>query len=130
GARVAPEGESEAVWRDLLTRLLAALDACRPWAEPPFRQLDATAWPEYADAPRIGQVALSRMQVQERLNRLFDKKATPPTLLIRLRTGQQLALHAPGRYTEPGVTLHATTEPAATLEAFRTLTGIQPTESD
>lgn len=129
GARVTEHKEdNEEVARDLLIRLLQALDARRPWPEHPFATLGAEDWPALRDAPAIARIPLSQRDVQHRLHRIFSE--IPPgigevrVLVLRLRTGQVVALLARPPFTEPGIDLLAHADPASTVAAFRELTGI------
>lgn len=116
--------------RPFLERLVAELDARRPWPEPAFRQVPAAEVPELRTAPVLATLGVSRMQLEERLSRLFDKSVASewhgPVLVLRLRTGDTVALVATGGYTEPGVALRANTnDPTSVLESFGTLTGVR-----
>jgi hypothetical protein len=133
GEQIGYEPGEQAAARDFLTRLVAELDARRPWPEPPFRQVDSAGWPALREAPVVARLQLSRMQVEERLSRLFDKHPPDgskwPILLLRLRSGETVALQAPGGFTEPGVALRAaTSRPNELLEEFGNLTGIRSEE--
>ncbi|GAA4523813.1 hypothetical protein [Amycolatopsis samaneae] len=121
--------QDEAVTRDFLARFKQVLDDRRPWPEPRFRQEEPDTWPAMRDAPVLARIPLSVRQVQERLNRMFDTvtggDGEVDVLILRLRTGQVVALahkHASGPL---GVDLVARTDPASTLAAFHELTGIE-----
>lgn len=121
--------ENEEVVRDFLARILHALDERRPWPEPSFVELDPSEWPAFRSAPAIGHIPLSQLDVRKRLNRVFyevppDGGEPAEVLVLRLRTGQIVALLAPALVTEPGINLLAHTDPASTVAAFRELTGI------
>ena len=124
---IARTGQDEAVVRDALTRIVAGLDAARPWPVHPYQRIDLAEWPTLAAAPVVGQVPLSRMAVQRKL-RAFQKVGTGPdevaVLLLELRTGQRVALRAAGAITAPGVDLMAHTDPASTVADFTELTGV------
>lgn len=121
--------DKEEATRDLLGRLLQALDQRRPWPVPPFTRVDPSEWPAFRSAPVIGRILLSEKDLGERLNRVFSKVSSgdgeAKLLILRLRTGEVVALLAPNSYVEPGVVLLAHTDPVATLAAFYELTGIK-----
>lgn len=121
--------DDDEVARDFLTRLLQVLDARRPWPEPPFHKGDPSEWPDFRNAPVIARIPLTQMKVEERLNRGFFKIPsngdTTRALILRLRTGQEVALVAPASITEAGIDLLARTDPTSTVAAFRELTGIE-----
>lgn len=131
GARIAydEQGDDEEVVRNFLARILHALDERRPWPEPPFVELDPSEWPGFRNAPAIGHIPLSQLDVRKRLNRVFyevprDWGEAAEVLVLRLRTGQVVALLAPALVTELGIDLLAHSDPASTVAAFRELTGI------
>ncbi|GAB3436753.1 hypothetical protein [Flindersiella endophytica] len=133
GEQIGFEAGEQAAARDFLTRLVAELDARRPWPVPPFQAIGSAEWPALKEQPVVARLTLSRMQVEERLSRLFDKQPPDgtswPILLLRLRTGETVALQAPGGYTEPGVAIRAgTTAPKELLASFAQLTGIRGEE--
>jgi hypothetical protein len=133
GEQIGFEAGEQAAARDFLTRLVDELDARRPWPVPPFREVGSAEWPALKETPVVARLTLSRMQVEERLSRLFDKQPPDgtswPILLLRLRTGETVALQAPGGYTEPGVAIRAATSaPAELLASFAQLTGIRTEE--
>jgi hypothetical protein len=129
GRQLAYDSEDEELVRDFLTRLLAELDARRPWPVLPFTRVTPQQWPALSQARPIGRIPLSHHDVRGRLRHLFDKVTlegqSVDVLTLRLRTGEMVALRAGPSYTEPGVTLLAqTTDPAATIAAFREATGL------
>jgi hypothetical protein len=122
------ENQNQEVVRDLLTRLVHALDERRPWPESPFASLDASEWSAMCDAAVIGRIPLKERDVQSLLHRVFSEISPDGSggrvLILRLRTGQVVALLSPTSFTTPGIDLLARTEPTSTLAAFRDLTGI------
>jgi hypothetical protein len=129
GRQLAYDSEDEELVRDFLTRLVAELDARRPWPVLPFTRVTPQQWPALSQARPIGLIPLSHHDVRGRLRHLFDKVTlegqSVDVLTLRLRTGEMVALRAGPSYTEPGVTLLAqTTDPAATIAAFREATGL------
>ena len=124
------QGQHEHNVRDFLIRLRDALEARKPWPVPPLAQLDAQEWPALTVAKPVAQIPLSEMQVRARLNRGFDEvSGVGRVLVLKLRSGETVALRAPAGYTEPGVALLADTDdPAATIAAFRELAGFTEDE--
>jgi hypothetical protein len=132
GGQIANQGEDEAEEegvRDFLVRLVQALDERRPWPEPPFYTGDQNDWSDLRDAPAIARIPHSQLDVEGRLNRTFfrvgpgDDDQTR-VLILRLLTGQVVALLAPYSFSEPGVELLANTDKESTITAFRELTGL------
>lgn len=114
--------------RRLLAAFVRALDERRPWPEPAFEQLDAVRWTHLRDAPVVARLALSQLEVRRKLSRLFDTAgadtAPAKVLVLRLRTGQEVALVAPMSVTERGVDLRSHGPVGDTLRDFAELTGI------
>jgi hypothetical protein len=130
GDRVAGQDDKDEIVRDFLQRLLLALEERKPWPEPPFRALDNGEWAAFQDAPTVGRIPLSRMSVTDRLSKLFSPapgagSISPADILIlRLRSGERVALVAPQSFTEQGVAVQTYADPDATLAAFKELTGL------
>ncbi|MFD5095248.1 hypothetical protein ACFWMR_31920 [Amycolatopsis thailandensis] len=128
GERIAGEQDDEAVTRDFLVRLVQALDDRGPWPEPPYSTSGTGEWATLRDAPTIARVPLTDRQIEASLNRVFAEE--PPgvgdvrVLVLRLRTGQQIALRASRPFREPGVDLLTYDDPVSTVAAFGELTGI------
>ena len=122
------EDQDEQVVRDLLARLVRALDERRPWPEPPFTSLDTSEWSNLRDAPVIGRIPMKERDVQTRLHRVFSENLPDGNegrvLILRLRTGQIVALLSPISFGTSGIDLLAHTNPESTLAAFRDLTGV------
>lgn len=123
------EDQDEAVTRDLLARLVRALDKRKPWPTAPFYTRDVSEWPALQDAPVIARIMLTERDVQHRLHRMFSEVPTQDgqerILVLLLQTGQTVALRASSPFREPGVDLLSHTEPASTAAAFCELTGIE-----
>lgn len=91
-----PHGEPEI--RDFLRRLLAHLDALRPWPDPPFRCLDPERWPEFRGGALLARVrltALSQDRLQILMSTVGQGADAVRVLLLRLRSGDEVALVAP-----------------------------------
>ncbi|WP_252442280.1 hypothetical protein [Pseudonocardia humida] len=120
--------QDDAAVRDALIRIVDRLDARRPWPVPPFQQQGVEEWGALAGAPVIGRIPLSQMQVRRTLNRLFDTVehggGELKVLVLRLRTGQLVALRSTGAFTAPGVDLLSGAEPGSTAADFTELTGM------
>lgn len=120
-----PDQDEDAT-RDALRRIVERLDERRPWPVHPYSQQDVGEWPALAGAPVIGQVSQSEMAVRRKLNRLFDSAGPdgPKVMILRLRTGELVALRATGGFTTPGLDLLAHSAASQTLDNFRDLTGL------
>jgi len=93
------------------------------------RSFSSDRWTELATAPTIGRIRLSRLSVGEHLNGLFEP--VPGTgdqpvnvLVLRLGSGEQVALVAPESFTEPRVTVRAHGDGPSTRDALREFTGL------
>ncbi|MFG3233178.1 hypothetical protein ACGFZG_15700 [Streptomyces antibioticus] len=91
-----PHGEPAV--RDFLRRLLARLDAARPWREPPLRAVGFDRWEEYRQGTLLARVRLHAPS-QDRLHaRLRTVPGDPDGLrgvVLRLGSGDEVALIAP-----------------------------------
>ncbi|RSN40760.1 hypothetical protein DMC64_33890 [Amycolatopsis sp. WAC 04197] len=129
GERIAGEQDDEDVTRDFLARLVRALDDRGPWPEPPYSTSGTSEWTALREAPVVARVPLTDRQIEASLNRVFAEE--PPgvgdvrILILRLGTGQQLALRASRPFAEPGVDLMTYDDPVSTVAAFGELTGIE-----
>jgi hypothetical protein len=123
---VADDARSDRIVRNVLVRLLRELDARRPWAEPPYRVLDSGEFSELATAPTIGRIPMSRLNVGDHLNGIFEPAAGTHVnlLVLHLRSGEQVALLAPESFTEPLVVVKAHSAQQSTLDSLRELTGL------
>jgi hypothetical protein len=94
-----PEPHTEEAYRDFLRRLLARLDAARPWPELPFQVLSTSHWADFADATAAARIGLSVKNIHERLHRFPAKLTVAGTdrelLMLRLRSGDEVALVTP-----------------------------------
>jgi hypothetical protein len=121
------ENQNEEATRNLLARLIHILDERRPWPEPPFISLETGEWLRLRDAPAVGRIPMAERDVQTQLHRIFSElpPATPDerVLILRLRTGQDVALLSPTPNTS-GIQLITSADPESTLSAFQDLTGI------
>jgi len=90
-----PGRHSEERYRDFLRRLLARLDAMRPWAEPPFRPLDMSHWDGFAGAQPMARLSADYLKVQELLHRAFTRAGDQEVLMLQLRSGDEVALVNP-----------------------------------
>lgn len=121
------DGQDEGAVRDLLTRLIPALEERRPWPEPPFRSLPVEEWLTLKDAPVIGRLPMLPRHVQSHLRRIFSERGPDgpkgPILVLRLRTGQKVGLRA-ASFGEAKVELYSNADPVATRDAFQDLTGL------
>lgn len=92
-----PHGEEEV--RDFLRRLVARMEALRPWPELPYQGLPVSRWDAFADAGPIARIGMRYVKVEERLRKPFsavtagDRRLS--VLVLRLRTGEEIALAGP-----------------------------------
>jgi hypothetical protein len=122
GERLAITGDhDEADVRALLSRVVVLLDARRPWPDAAYQALEAGQWAALRDAPLIGRLLLHRRHVEAQLNRGFTAIGSAEVLVLRLRTGQTVAL----RSGPSGVELLTEADPGPTVAAFRELTGLE-----
>ncbi|MEV6769714.1 hypothetical protein AB0N05_13905 [Nocardia sp. NPDC051030] len=89
---------SEAEVREFLTRIVAELDAARPWPDPALQELSISRWTEFTGLEPVAQINIAWPTIQGLVQRGFTK---PPGenrewLLVRLRSGAELALVWPG----------------------------------
>ncbi len=119
----------ESAVRDFLRRVLARLDASRPWREPPFRRLGTDRWEEFkAGTPlaRVRLVSPARDRMHARLRAVPGDEHGLRGLVLRLRSGDEVALVAPPSRDGDEALLTAVPphRPAhAVIDAFVTHTG-------
>lgn len=121
------DSQNEAAVRDLLERLIPALDERKPWPEPRYRSLPVEEWLTLKGAPVLGRIPMHVMAVQAHLHRIFSERvpdgADAQVLVLRLRTGQKVGLR--GRSSGGGeVDLSSLDEPTSTRKDFQQLTGL------
>lgn len=125
---------SETELRDFLARVQQALEARRPWPEPSLVALSAARWPDFSHARAIGRINATAMGVSQRLRERFSRvssgEQTLNVLLIRLATGEELALLAPAHRTVRGVLILADPSLPVTqiLRNFTEATGFADTQ--
>jgi hypothetical protein len=122
-------GDEQAM-RVVLTRLISALDARRPWPEPPFYRIDLDEWPRLAKAPKVATAPIPLSELTTTLlRRSFpdrpekDRKLT--VIMIALRTGQELVFRYRDPEVDPEVEVLTFNDPAATISDLKVLTGIE-----
>lgn len=120
----------EAEFRDFLSRLRERLIAAQPWPQPRFRKLSVSEWPGFGDARPIARIDKSVQSVADRLPSIFDHVAIGdtrlPVLILRLRTGEDVALLGSVDRTSRAVTLlqRDQRDPRETIEHFTEFTGL------
>lgn len=94
-----PDGQQhgEGEFRDFLRRVLARLDAMRPWPVLPFRPLDVSRWEDFAHAQPIARIGFGYVDIQARLHRGFSRAGDPEreVLVLQLKSGDEIALVSP-----------------------------------
>lgn len=120
-----PHGEAE--FRDFLRRLAARLDELRPWPPPPYRKVDISEWRGFDHGRPIARIDATPLDVQDRLHVLLDRlpagDKNAEALILRLRSGETVALL--GSTGRRGVTVlqRDAGDPGRTLAAFAEHTG-------
>ncbi len=127
-----PQPHSDQEFRGFLRRLLDRLDAMRPWPPQPYQSLNVSGWGDFAGARPIARIGLSYVKAQERLKRIFDRVddgGTREVLLLRLRSGEEVALvGAPGSREITVLQRRSDRSPAQALAEFASVTGFRPEE--
>jgi len=120
---------NQAVVRDFLVRLVAELERRRPWPEPPAYAGDLHDWDGLCHAPVIGRTPASRAAFRDAFNSgfhpLHSEGQVSYVLVLRLRTGQTIALRAPAAYHEPGIDILTFASAATTRADVRDLLKIK-----
>jgi hypothetical protein len=125
-----PVNLSETEFRDFLSRIRARLIAAQPWPQPRFRKLPVSQWQGFGEARPIARIDKSVQSVADRLPSIFDHVAIGdarlPVLILRLRTGEDVALMGSVDSTARVVTLLQREErdPRETIEHFTEFTGL------
>ncbi|OIJ62769.1 hypothetical protein WN71_037820 [Streptomyces mangrovisoli] len=118
--------------RQFLRRLLARLDALRPWAEPPYRALGLDRWHAYRCGTPLAHVRLrapSQDVLHARLRTVPDDPHGLRAVVLRLRSGDEVALVAaplPDGYDAVLLAVAPHRPAAEVTEAFVTHTGCPP----
>lgn len=119
--------DEEAV-RDLLVRLLPALDERRPWPEPAFRKVNIYDWSESIQQPVIGRLQHSISDVENILRRNFrefDSDGTETSAVtLQLRSGKLVSLFGRRAFNQPGIDIRTDAEAATTIAEFMEATGL------
>ena len=122
---------ADAEFRDFLLRIRERLIAAQPWPEPRFRKLPVSGWSSFGNARAIARIDKSVQGVADRLPSIFDHvsvgEARLPVLILRLRTGEDVALMGSVDIAAPSVTLlqREPRDPEETIEHFVEFTGLE-----
>jgi len=120
----------EGEFRDFLSRIRERLVALQPWPEPRFRKLPVSQWPSFGGARAVARIDRSVQGVADRLPSIFDQveigEVRLPVLILRLRTGEDVALLGSVDSKSQSVTLlqREPGDPRATIEHFTEFTGL------
>ncbi|MEU5596444.1 hypothetical protein [Streptomyces sp. NPDC020298] len=115
--------------RDFLRRVLARMDALRPWSVPPYLRLDGHRFPEeFSGARTIARIAVDRNHIGARIgwwDTVQQDGGEWDVLLLRLASGDEVALVVATGAAGPVVLRHAGPgRPVrSVLKAFCTATG-------
>jgi len=83
--------------RSFLSKVVAELDAMRPWPLPPVRELPIAQWSNSASVGPIAQIAVGWPAIEARLGKIFKRLENGQGVLVALRSGSELALIWPSR---------------------------------
>lgn len=136
GTLEVPHGEQDV--RDFLTRVLAGLDRVGPVPEPRYRWLDRWEWDGAETGTPIARINLDWKDISDRLERHFHHDNGSAVLVLRLVSGDRIAIvddwripwnpdppFTPGEslllYAGPG-------SPADVLAAFTAASGLSAEE--
>lgn len=128
-----PVRVEEGTFRDFLIQLRQHLVALQPWPEPRFRKLPVSEWANFGHARSIARIDKSVQGVADRLPSIFDHVEVGdtrlPVLILRLRTGEEVALMGSVDIQTKSVTLlqREQRDPNETIEHFTEFTGIEAT---
>jgi hypothetical protein len=120
------EDADEATARDYLSAVVEELERRRPWPSPPVYLGDLTDWPQMRAAPVIGRIQASQDELEMDHGLVFypvDDGAAAVAVL-RLRTGQTVALRGSDDYTATGVDVLSYADPRITRGAVQQLLGL------
>lgn len=126
-----PAGHTDADLRAFVTRVRDHMDAKRPWTPPAYLPIDTSRSGEFTHGHPIAALPPRWVEVGERLQRMFTAVdaagGEQEILLLRLRTGDEIALVAPWweRSEQVAVVQHPRSDrnPREVLTAFLDLTG-------
>lgn len=91
------DGHDEAAILNFLTRLVAELDARRPWPDPALLQVDSAAWNSPGAARAIAWLDIPKPVLEAMLHGAFESVPEGELLVLRLRPGHLVALLAENR---------------------------------
>ncbi|WP_157101313.1 hypothetical protein [Nocardia shimofusensis] len=83
--------------RSFLSRVVAELDAMRPWPLPPLREIPITQWSNSVSVGPIAQIAVGWPAIEGRVGKTFKRLENGQGLLVALRSGSELALIWPSQ---------------------------------
>jgi hypothetical protein len=127
GAALAEEGQEEGAVRDALRGIVQRLDALRPWPPEPFREQDVQRWRKLRTNPVVGRIPLSMIEVEAAFA-LYAVPAEPGertrVLVLRMLSGESVALRQAGAWGDPFVEVFSSGEPAAVRAEITAATGL------
>lgn len=127
-----PVGHTDTDLRAFVARVRDHMDAKRPWTPPAYVPLDTSRSGEFGGGHTLAALRPRWVEVGERLQRMFSAVegtdgGEREVLLLRLRTGDEVALVAPWweQSEQVAVVQHpgSTRTPREVLTAFLDLTG-------
>lgn len=78
--------------RTFLGDLVAELDEMRPWQAPPLQEIPMTRWPDFATAAPVARISVPWPPIEGRVDKTFKSVDGGQGVLVRLRSGTELAL--------------------------------------
>ncbi|MBU2670228.1 hypothetical protein KOI35_42680 [Actinoplanes bogorensis] len=125
---------SSAELLDFVRRVGSLLEERRPWPPPKFTKLDVSAWSSFGQAPVIAQVNRPTLQLTGAVGFSFDQvpagEGKLPVLVLRLRTGEEVALmgSVDPRSSTFALLYGGTSAPADVIASFLELSRLRPAD--
>lgn len=94
--KLEPEAHTENAFRDFLARLVAQLDAFRPWPEPAYERLDVSRFSDLANPVVIARLPMSAAKAEQKSGATFGRLEDigKRAAVLRVNSGTVVALVA------------------------------------